>query len=265
VGGSVASGRSMIPDIADFTGLPVHWFGVFLAAAFWAAGWIAGREFERKGLDPDVASSSLVWAIVGGLVGARLWLVLSDPVQLVRDPVGTIFTGSGWVFYGGLVGGAMAVTLLFKRRGVPWLRGADAVAPGIVLAQAIGRIGCQVSGDGDWGVVTTVPWAMRYPYAIGGWPYADGIRVHPTPLYECAAYLAIFAFLWHRRERESRDGAVFGWYLILASGARFLVEFVRTNSVVALGLTAAQLTSLGLVVVGIALVAWRSAWRPAEA
>lgn len=255
----------MIPDIADLTGLPIHWFGVFLAAAFWAAGWVATREFARKGLDPDVASSSLVWAIVGGLVGARLWLVLADPIALIRDPVGTIFTGSGWVFYGGLAGGAVAVTVLFRRRGVPWLQGADAVAPGIVLAQAIGRVGCQVSGDGDWGVPSDLPWAMRYPHAIGGWPYPADVRVHPTPVYECLAYLAIFAFLWRTRRGVAADGTTFGWYLMLASGARFGVEFVRTNAPVAAGLTAAQMTSLALIAVGVALVVRRRAWRPAVA
>lgn len=255
----------MVPDIAVLTGLPIHWFGVFLAAAFWAAGWVAVREFERKGLDSDVASSSLVWAIVGGLLGARLWLVLTDPVGLIADPVGVLFTGSGWVFYGGLAGGALAVTILFRRRGVPWLDGADAVAPGIVLAQAIGRVGCQVSGDGDWGVVSDVPWAMSYPHAIGGWPYAPGIRVHPTPVYECAAYLATFAVLWRWRRRPNAPGIIFGWYLVMASGARFLVEFVRMNEVVWAGLTAAQLTSLALVATGAALVARGRAWRPAAA
>jgi len=255
----------MIPDIADLTGLPIHWFGLLLAAAFWAAGSLATREFERKGLDPNIASSALVWAIVGGLVGARLWLVLSDPGGLVRDPIGTIFTGSGWVFYGGLAGGALAVTLLFRRRGVPWLVGADAVAPGIVLAQAIGRIGCQVAGDGDWGVPSDLPWAMSYPYAIGGWPYPEGVRVHPTPVYECIAYLVVFAILWRRRRVAAADGTIFGWYLVLASGARFLVEFVRTNDPVMFGLTAAQLTSLGLVVAGVVLVARVGAWRPAAA
>jgi phosphatidylglycerol:prolipoprotein diacylglycerol transferase len=252
----------MIPDLSEFTGLPIHWFGLLLAAAFWAAGWIATREFDRKGLDPDVASSALVWAIVGGLVGARLWLVASDPTAFWRDPLGTLFTGSGWVFYGGLAGGALAVTLLFRRRGIPWLVGADALAPGIVLAQAIGRVGCQVAGDGDWGVPSTLPWAMRYPYAIGGWPYPPGVRVHPTPVYECLAYLAVFAFLWQRRRVAAASGVIFGWYLVLASGARFLVEFVRTNPPVAMGLTAAQLTSLALVAMGVVLVVRRGAWRP---
>lgn len=255
----------MFPDIADMTGLPIHWFGVFLAAAFWAAGSVSAREFDRKGMNPDVASSALVWAIVGGLVGARLWLVLSEPAAFLADPLGAIFTGSGWVFYGGLAGGALAVTLLFRRRGIPWLRGADAVAPGIVLAQAIGRIGCQVAGDGDWGVPSTLPWAMRYPYAIGGWHYPPGVRVHPTPVYECLAYLGVFVFLWRRRRAAAADGAIFGWYLVLASGARFLVEFVRTNPPVAMGLTAAQLTSLALMATGAALLSLGRAWRPAEA
>lgn len=255
----------MIPDLADLTGLPIHWFGVFLALAFWAAGWIATLEFTRKDLDPDVASSALLWAIVGGLVGARLWLVFADPASFVRDPVGVLFTGSGWVFYGGLAGGALAVAVLFRRHGIPFLRGADAVAPGIVLAQAIGRVGCQVSGDGDWGVVSDVPWAMSYPHAIAGWPYAEGVRVHPTPVYECLAYLAIFAVLWRRRSVAAPDGSIFGWYLTLASGARFLVEFIRVNETVAFGLTAAQLASLALMGVGVALLARGRAWRPVAA
>jgi phosphatidylglycerol:prolipoprotein diacylglycerol transferase len=255
----------MIPDLAELTGLPIHWFGVFLATAFWAAGTIAAREFARKGLDPDAAWSALMWAAAGGLIGARLWLVLSDLGGFLRDPIGALFTGSGWVFYGGLLGGALAVTVVFRRRGIPWLRGADAVAPAIVLAQAVGRVGCQVSGDGDWGVVSDVPWAMRYPYAVAGWPYPPGVRVHPTPVYECLAYLAVFAILWRGRRTEAADGTVFGWYLVLASGARFLVEFVRLNEVVALGLTAAQLASVGLIVAGAMLLMRGRAWRPAAA
>lgn len=252
----------MIPDLAELIGLPIHWFGLFLAAAFWGAAAVAAREFGRKGMDPEIAWSALVWAIGGGLVGARLWLVLEDPGGFLRDPWGMLFTGSGWVFYGGLCGGALAVTVLFRRRGVRWLRGADAVAPGLVLAQAIGRVGCQVSGDGDWGVVSTVPWAMSYPYAVAGWPYPPGVRVHPTPLYECVAYLAVFGFLWARRGRAAEtDGVAFGWYLVLASGARFLVEFVRTNAPVLFGLTAAQVTSLALVAIGgWLLVRGRARW-----
>jgi phosphatidylglycerol:prolipoprotein diacylglycerol transferase len=255
----------MIPDVLHIGPIPIHLFGIFLALAFLAAGWAAGREFERRGWDPALASSALMWAAAGGLVGARLWIVLDAWDEFVRAPVSFLLTGGGFVFYGGLLGGAIAVTIFFRREGIPWLRGADAVAPAIVLGQAIGRIGCQLSGDGDWGRETSLPWGMAYPYAVVGW-YADpGVRVHPTPVYEMIAYFAIFAFLWRIRRESLPDGALLSLYLILAGTARFLVEFVRINPRVLLGLSEAQLTSLVLVLVGTWHLLARRAWRPAAA
>ena len=255
----------MIPDVLHIGPVPIHLFGIFLALAFLAAGSVAGREFERKGFDPEVASACVVWAAVGGIVGARLWLVLDAWSAFVRAPVSFLLTGGGFVWYGGLLGGALAVTMLFRREGIPWLRGADAVAPGIVLGQAIGRIGCQVAGDGDWGRETTLPWGMAYPHAVVGWDKPPGVYVHPTPVYECLAYLAIFAVLWRMRREPAADGTIFSTYLVLSGLARFLVEFVRINPPVVLGLTQAQLTSLLLVAVGVWLRVTRRAWRPAAA
>lgn len=256
----------MIPDTLHVGPIPLHLFGLFLAAAFLAAGMVATRGFVRLGYDDELGGSVLTWAVVGSLVGAKLWLVLADWPGFVAQPFAFVVSGSGWVFYGGLAGGTLAVSWVFRREGVPWLRGADVCAPAIALGQAIGRLGCQVSGDGDWGVVTTLPWGMRYPHAVVEWPYEDpSIHVHPTPLYEAVAYLAVFVFLWRRRTRPAPDGTSFAWYLVLASAARFLVEFVRTNEVVAFGLTAAQVTSLALVVLGAALLGWRARWRPAAA
>ncbi len=268
----------MFPDTLHIGPLPIHIFGVMLALAFLAGAQVLQREFARKGFDPDLASSVIVWAAVGSLIGARLWLVLEDWPGFVRDPIGFLVTGSGFVFYGGLVGGALAVTLLFRRHGVPWWQGADAAAPALVLGQAIGRIGCQLSGDGDWGAITSVPWGAQYPYAVVcGIPPAEcgpdgktvwpaGVFVHPTPVYETLTYLAVFAFLWWRRREPQPDGTQFAWYLILASGARFAVEFLRINPEAALGLTAAQWTSLGLVALGAAqLLRLQRRWRIAAA
>jgi phosphatidylglycerol---prolipoprotein diacylglyceryl transferase len=255
----------MIPDNLHLGPIPIHLFGLMLALAFLAAGHVLGREFGRKGYDPDLSSSAVLWCAAGSLIGARLWMVVEDWPAFVRDPVGLLFTGSGFVFYGGLIGGTLAMTLFFRRHGIPWWRGADAVAPALVLGQAIGRIGCQLSGDGDWGTVTTVPWGMAYPYAVVGWPYPPGVRVHPTPVYESLAYFAIFALLWHWRRRPQPDGTIFCWYLILASGARFLVEFVRINPVVAGGLTAAQIASLILILLGGAGLMAQRRWRTAAA
>lgn len=255
----------MVPDNLHLGPIPIHLFGLMLALAFLAAGHVLGREFARKGYEADLASSAVLWGAAGSLIGARLWMVFEDWPAFVRDPIGLLFTGSGFVFYGGLVGGALAMTLFFRRHGIPWWRGADAVAPALVLGQAIGRIGCQLSGDGDWGTVTTVPWGMAYPYAVVGWPYPPGVRVHPTPVYESLAYFAIFALLWRWRRGGQPDGTIFCWYLVLASGARFLVEFIRINPVVVAGLTAAQLSSLVLVALGAAGLLAQRRWRTAAA
>ncbi len=255
----------MIPDILHVGPVPIHLFGIFLALAFLAAGWAAGREFERKGYDPALASSAVVWAAVGGLVGARLWIVLDAWPEFVRSPWTFLVTGGGFVFYGGLLGGAIAVTLFFWRERIPWLSGADACAPAIALGQAIGRLGCQASGDGDWGQETTLPWGMAYPYAVVGWDKPPGVRVHPTPLYEAAAYAAIFALLWRRRRETAPDGTSLGLYLVLSGTTRFLVEFVRVNPRILAGLTEAQLTSLALVAIGGWWLISRRAWRTAAA
>ena len=267
----------MIPDVLHIGPIPIHLFGIFLALAFLAAGWAAGREFERRGWDPALASSAVVWAAVGGLVGARLWLVLDAWPEFVRAPLAFLVTGGGFVFYGGLVGGAIAVTIFFRLNGIPWWRGADAVAPSIVLGQAIGRLGCQVAGDGDWGRQTTVPWGMAYPHAVvcgvppvtcapdGSSIWPVGVRVHPTPLYEAAAYFVIFALLWRLRRETLPDGAILALYLLLSGTVRFFVEFVRINPPVALGLTEAQLTSLALIAIGGWQLLARGTWRAAEA
>jgi phosphatidylglycerol:prolipoprotein diacylglycerol transferase len=129
----------------------------------------------------------------------------------------------------------------------------DSIAPGLALAYGVGRIGCQLAGDGDWGTVSDLPWAMAYPDAIVGWDYPPGVRVHPAPVYETLLAAAIFAVLWSIRKRPLRDGAVFWWYLILTSMARFLVEFVRVNKHSLLGLTHPQVVSVALIAIG----AWR--------
>jgi phosphatidylglycerol:prolipoprotein diacylglycerol transferase len=255
----------MIPDVLHVGPIPIHVFGIFLALGFLAAGWAAAQEFARRGYDESVGSSVVTWGAIGGIVGARLWIVLDAWPEFVRAPATFLWTSGGFVWYGGLVGGALAVSWYFARLGIPWLRGADAVAPSLALGQAIGRIGCQLAGDGDWGTETALPWGMAYPYAVVGWDKPPGVRVHPTPVYEMIAYFAIFALLWRLRREPARDGTLIATYFVLAPTARFLVEFVRTNPRVAFGLTEAQLTSLVLVATGATLLFWTKAWRTAAA
>jgi phosphatidylglycerol:prolipoprotein diacylglycerol transferase len=257
--------RPMIPDNLHLGPIPIHIFGVFLALAFLIAGVPAGREFVRRGWDRELASSAVVWAAAGGIVGSRLWYLLAAWREVVADPLGVLLAAGGFVFYGGLAGGLAAMTLFFHRHGIPWLAGADALAPAVALGQAIGRWGCQLSGDGDWGRETTLPWGMAYPHAVAGWYKPPGVVVHPTPIYESAAYFATFALLWRLRRRPLPAGSIFYGYLLLSGTARFAVEFVRINPVVALGLTEAQFVSLGLVIAGATALLTQRAWRPAAA
>ncbi|HET9325412.1 MAG TPA: prolipoprotein diacylglyceryl transferase [Candidatus Eisenbacteria bacterium] len=244
----------MIPDNLRIGPIPIHWFGIFLALAMAAAGWATSREFQRRGLEGKLAWDAAILGALGGVAGARLWVIFESWPAFIENPVRFIFTGGGLAWYGGLLGGTIALTLFFRRHSIPWLAGADAVAPALALGHAVGRIGCQVSGDGDWGTETKLPWGMAYPHAVVGWDYPPDVRVHPTPIYEMLAYLAIFAWLWRTRHRSEPSGRQFGRYLVLAGIARFLVEFVRINPRVALGLSVAQWVSLVLIVVGLGLL-----------
>jgi len=256
----------MIPDRLHIGPVPIHIFGLFLALGVLAAGWVVGKEFLRKGYDESLGSSVVTWAVVGGLLGARLWIIVDAWHEFLADPVKLLFSSGGFVWYGGLVGGALGASLVFRRNGVPWFRGADCIAPGLAVGQAIGRIGCQLAGDGDWGRPTTLPWGMAYPYAVVGWNEPPGVVVHPTPVYETIAYLLVFAFLWRRRHEPAPDGTQLAWYLVLACSARFVIEFVRVNPPVLFSLSQAQLMSLALVALGTArLVATKRQWRTAAA
>src|SRR5919201_6025352 len=162
-----------------------------------------------------------------------------------HDLVSNLFGGSGLVWYGGLLGGTIAVLIWARWRGFLELALIDIAGPGLAVGYAVGRIGCQVSGDGDYGIHSGVPWAMAYPK--GEVPTTT--EVHPTPIYETLAMGLVAWFLWRLRAR-ARPGALFALYLVLAGIERFLVEFIRRNKEVAAGLTAAQLESLGLLVAG---------------
>ncbi len=245
----------MYPIIVQVGPVTIYSFGLMMAVAFLASGLIVTKEFERKGLDANLASPLVFWAAVGGLVGARLWVIMDDFAGFLDAPLSFVLSGAGFVWYGGLAGGILAMSAFIRRHGLPWFITADCVAAGVPLGHAIGRIGCQLAGDGDWGTETTLPWGMAYTNAIIGWDYPPGVRVHPTPLYEAALYGAIFAVLWGLRRRLERPGAMLGAYLVLAGAARFVVEFVRTEARIVLELSAAQLFSVGIVLAGLALLA----------
>ncbi len=251
----------MYPVLLQVGPFTVYSFGTLMALAALVAGWVVWSELKRYHYNPEIASNLVVAAAVGGLIGARIFFIFEDWPNFIRSPLGFLISGAGFTWYGGFFGGALAVTWVVRRSGIPWLLAADICTPALAIAYGIGRIGCHVGGDGDWGVVSDVPWAVAYTNAIIGWvhpisslPYPAGVKVHPTPIYEFLGSLLVFSILWALRKKEYPLGTVFWLYLLLSGTARFLVEFWRVNPAIGLGLSQAQWISLTLVLVGISML-----------
>src|SRR4051794_34726090 len=244
----------MYPEI-HIRPLTLQTFGLMFALAFLAAGALIWKRMEEIGRSPDWADEMGVAALIGGVVGSRLYFIFDRWSEVQDDLLGNLFSGSGLVWYGGAIGGALAVFLWAWYRNFLGLALLDLAAPALALGYAIDRCGCQLSGDGDYGKPWNGPWAMSYP---DGTVPTDR-TVHPTPVYETLAMGLGAWVLWQLRDRV-RAGVLFAIYLIYAGAERFLVEFLRRNSPDALGLTVPQLESLAMIAAGavwIAIVARR--------
>lgn len=257
----------MLPEISIF-GLELQTFGICFALGFIVAGAVVDKRLKELGQPPEYATHIVIAALVGGLVGARLYWLIDNWNEADDDLIGSIFSGSGLTWYGGAIGGALAVL------GYSWWRGwfradglrlqvIDLCVVPLALGYAVGRIGCQLSGDGDYGKSWDGPWAMGYP--DGKVPTAPGETVHPTPIYETVVMGLLAWALWQLRD-TFRPGILFALYLVGAGTERFLVEFLRRNQDVALGLGTAQFLSLAMIAGGliwIALAARRGPLRRA--
>ncbi len=267
----------MIPILLHLGPITIYSYGLMMALGFIMADLLLTSECRRRGIEPDLANAAVVWAAIGGIVGSRIYDVFDNWPVYRANPWSIVFSGAGFVWYGCFIGGLIATAIVARRYRVGIVRLFDMCAPALVLGQAFGRMGCQLSGDGDWGVPSTLPWAMAYPRAIVGWNartvlkldpsgnlvsgYFPGVRVHPTPIYEAILYVGVFALLWSLR-RKAPEGRLLALYLMLAGLARFTVEFLRINPRVMWGLSEAQLISLVMMAAG--LVIWyATAPRPA--
>ena len=258
----------MVPVLVQLGPLTIYSFGAMMALGFLISGYVVSVGLAEKGLDPEDAWSIVLWAAVGGIVGSRILAIVADWQTFLSHPLGSIFSGSGFVWYGGLIGGFASVTAYILVHSLPWLVVVDCIAPALAIGQAIGRIGCQVSGDGDWGKPTTLPWGVQYPHAIVGWTSwlrENGLpldtRVHPAPAYETLAYCAIFCLLWVWRNRDAAPGTLLWMYLVTSSIARFAIESVRVEPVIGAGLTQAQWIAIGLFVAGTVALVWKPGSR----
>jgi len=227
--------------------LTLQTFGICFALAFLACGALIARRLRELGKPVDWAYEILFCALIGGLVGSRVDYLIQNFDEVSDDLLGNLFSGSGLVWFGGLVGGAAAVLLWAWRRGFLRAGLLDLCAPGLAPGYAIGRVGCQLSGDGDYGKPSDLPWAMSYP---DGTVPTDR-EVQPTPIYESLAMGYAALVLWQLRDRF-KPGVLFALYLVIAGVERLLIEFVRRNDAVLAGLTLAQIVAIGLIAAGAA-------------
>jgi phosphatidylglycerol:prolipoprotein diacylglycerol transferase len=230
--------------------LTIQTFGICFAAGFLVAAGIIARRFRELDLPAEWTWELTFSVMVGGLVGSRVDFMIQNWSDVKDDFFGSLFSGSGLVWSGGVIGGALGAVLWARRR--DWLHWglADLACIPLAMGYAIGRIGCQLSGDGDYGKHSDLPWAMAYPKGT----VPTDIKVHPTPVYETLAMGIVALVLWQLRDRLG-GGRLFALYLVLAGVERLLVEFIRRNDDVALGLTLPQLLSIGMIIFGVALAA----------
>lgn len=226
----------------------------------------------------ELMGNMIVWAAVWGFLGAKIFDNLEHWDSFIKDPIGGLLSFSGLTFYGGLICGGAAVLYIAKKNGIKPLHMLDVGGPGMMLAYSVGRIGCHLSGDGDWGIANYhakpfgwLPdwaWAYRYPnnVAMAGDPIPGCTgrfcsilpeAVYPTPLYEVIICFILFLILWRIRKHIKYPGMMFGIYLIMNGVERFFIELIRVNTkyhVADIAFTQAELISSILVICGLLLV-----------
>ena len=235
-------------------------FGLMLWLAAVAAAFVMDRGFHRARITADAVGMVAV-TVVAGIVGAKLWHVIDTPMEFRELGWRVLWDSAGFAWFGGLLFGIGALVFQGWWAKIGGLRTLDLAAPATAIGQGIGRIGCFLSGDGDYGIaikpvhfmgMTFHPWGMAFPNGI----VPVFVPVYPTPLYELAAGLLIGGWLWWRLGKSHRTGIIVGQYLVLSGIARFLVEFIRRNPKVLWGLSNAQLASAGSVIAGVLLIVW---------
>jgi phosphatidylglycerol---prolipoprotein diacylglyceryl transferase len=265
---------TIYPFVVPLGPLEITGYGLMLMVAFLMGGWLIARQLRERQLREEYAADIVAASVIGGIVGAKLWYVV-----LTGDP-DALFSRGGLVWYGGFLGGALAVILNGWRLKVPLRWTMHLTAPALAAAYALGRVGCFLVND-DYGKPTSMPWGVRFPEGLPpstagnlqqlfavpippGTEPSTVLAVHPTQLYEVVVMLLAFAVLWLLRKRRYPIGWIFGLYLVFAGIERFLVEFVRAkDDQLVGGFTLAQLTSVIIVVLGCVLLAkWRKAADP---
>ena len=246
----------MYPILFEVFGYPISTFGLMMATGFIVAAWICGKRLAEYGQDPELSSTILIYAMIGGVLGSKLYFAIDQWALGTMPFSDAFFNRAGITWYGGLIGGTILVTLGTRIHGIPTRIVSNCVACAAPFGQALGRVGCFLVGD-DYGIPSDLPWAVAFPQ---GAPPTT-IPVHPTQLYEVLWLVPVGLLLWHRRKSSP---FLFGEYLALNGFGRIFIEILRVNPKVALGMTEPQWIG------GLLIVAGGSGWlffrsRPLEA
>lgn len=278
----------MIPVLFEIGPLRVYSYGLMLGIAFLLGSTVLASELKRRKLDPGMASTITILGVIFGISGAKILYLFEEWEAFLADPTGMLFSPGGLTWYGGFILGMIAVYIYIRHRKVRFLTLWDCLAPALLLAYGVGRLGCHFSGDGDYGTPTTLPWGTIYaqgtakpsmmleeyfashPDESARWNY-DSLRVipagtdrlghrysrfdevtplHPTPVYELILGALGFLLLWRLARKPMPEGSIFMMYLMLASAFRFFVEFLRLQPRIAFGLSEAQLFAIALFALG---------------
>jgi phosphatidylglycerol:prolipoprotein diacylglycerol transferase len=268
---------------------PIYSFGVMVAGAILTGAYLGARELDRKYTNgticgvqlpgergeesPSVLVGTLTIIAAGmGIVGAKLFTILGNPGRFLLDPAGMLFSTGGLTFYGGLLVAGASIVWYLRRQDLAVAPVADAAAPGLMLAYGIGRIGCHLAGDGDWGIAADLAakpdwlptwlWAETYPNAIIGPPPEP---VYPTSIYEALAATLLFAGLWALRRHPFRAGWLFSLYLVLNGLERVLIEQIRVNPEYTLfGVTPTQAEIISVLLIGAGVAGLVKTWERTE-
>ncbi len=252
------------PVILRLGHFALRWYGLFIGLGIAAAFFVALREARRKGVAEDDVFSLGIWGVLGGFVGARLFHVVDRwPDYITRPTAIFAIQDGGLAIYGAIIGGLVAGIIYARRRGLSAPVMMDIAAPGLILAQAIGRIGCLINGD-TVGAQTNLPWGTVYVNPDAMAP-SLGVAYHPTAAYEMIGDLLIFSLLWRFRTRFRPDGVLFLVYLLLYSALKFGVTFLRREVLFLGGFQEAQVLSLAGGLVAVGMLIWLTRRSPVAA
>jgi phosphatidylglycerol---prolipoprotein diacylglyceryl transferase len=247
----------MDPIIAQVGPFALRWYSLAIMLSIVIAVVYLRYEFKRRGIAMRDFDMFVFFAIAGGIIGARLFHVIDHPDRYLSDPMRILaFHQGGLAIYGGVIGGFITVFVLSRIYILPFRTVIDAITPGLVLAQAFGRLGCIINGDA-WGAPTNSAFAFIYTHPGAMLPSRYlGIPTHPYPVYDLLMNLSIFGVLWYLRDKRLPPGALFATFITLYAFGRFFISFVREEQVWLWGLQEAQVISIVLFAAGIAAVVY---------